>query len=508
MLSEIATWLADSYQNKIWLHGIILLHRITDNRLHGSAKRNLGMFRQLCGPDALQRVILVTTMWDLVAETEAAVAREELLVKTEDFWGWMLSQGSSSHRHSNTALSSRAIVDQLAMGNHNEAVVTDLQRQLVDERRPLGGTGAGRELDAEMAKEKDTWQQERLRMQQDMERATRERDMIAEQTQRDERDRYNAKIELMAENNNKFDSTMERLLADHERRVARLETELREQRAAHLEEMERANNYAQRHREEQAVLLATKDREGRGQREEIDELNRQLGQLKTAAGSATLNAQGSFSFAMNGKLFAFLNPGGIHGVWSEMVTSIVSGGLQAVSFGDKDGSGGNSWIAEYSDGTWGTHAVSHPFHSAPNLWDKIDNLLSDRATGLEVLYPNLGENLKARGLHNLEYCVLGPDTCYYARWKNGVACWAAPLMRSDFLAKLPSPARITAVAFGRDHAFVAAYCFPDRPRYVHNYHELRGHYKALHKFLSEERTQRIHLDVSSTHGRAPESYLL
>ena len=50
VLSEVATWLADSYQSKIRLHGIIFLHRITDNRLQGSAKRTLAMLRKLCGP--------------------------------------------------------------------------------------------------------------------------------------------------------------------------------------------------------------------------------------------------------------------------------------------------------------------------------------------------------------------------------------------------------------------------------------------------------------------------
>ena len=289
-------------------------------------------------------------MWDKAAEGEAAVARGKLLINTDDLWGSMLSQGSSWYRHDNRASSAKAIVNLLA--SHDEPVSTDLQRELVDEHRPLDETGAGRELDAEMAREKEAWKQERLQMQQDTERAIQERDQIEDQTRRDERDKYTAKIELMVENNNRLHSTMERLLADREQRVSRLETELREQRAAYTEEIERLNSDAQQRREEQAVLLATTDREGQGQREEIDQLRRQLEQLTTAAGSARreegyeVNGQDSFCFALNGKLAACLNPGGIHGVWmSDMATRIGPEGLQAVSFGNMDDSGGNMWIA-------------------------------------------------------------------------------------------------------------------------------------------------------------------
>lgn len=62
VLTEIATWLGDSYRSKVLLHGIIYLHRITDVRMSGSARRNLLMFKHLCGDEYLKKVILVTTM--------------------------------------------------------------------------------------------------------------------------------------------------------------------------------------------------------------------------------------------------------------------------------------------------------------------------------------------------------------------------------------------------------------------------------------------------------------
>ena len=90
VLREIAAWLTDSYSNKIRLNGIIYLHRITDIRLQGSAKKNLIMFKKLCGAEALSSVILTTTMWDSVSPKDGE-NREEQLRQTPEFWGWMIS---------------------------------------------------------------------------------------------------------------------------------------------------------------------------------------------------------------------------------------------------------------------------------------------------------------------------------------------------------------------------------------------------------------------------------
>ena len=44
----------------------------------GTLLKNLQMFEELCGKDALKNVILTTTMWDEVDE-ETGLAREEQL---------------------------------------------------------------------------------------------------------------------------------------------------------------------------------------------------------------------------------------------------------------------------------------------------------------------------------------------------------------------------------------------------------------------------------------------
>ena len=93
VLKEIAVWLTASYSMSIKLHGIIHLHRITDLRMQGSAKRNLFLFKKLCGNEALKNVILATTMWEMVDE-EDGHAREIELQDTPEFWGVMKEKGS------------------------------------------------------------------------------------------------------------------------------------------------------------------------------------------------------------------------------------------------------------------------------------------------------------------------------------------------------------------------------------------------------------------------------
>lgn len=64
MLREIASFLSSTYKTKVKLSGLIHLHRISNNRLAGSALRNLHMFKELCGEDVHKHIILTTRMWD------------------------------------------------------------------------------------------------------------------------------------------------------------------------------------------------------------------------------------------------------------------------------------------------------------------------------------------------------------------------------------------------------------------------------------------------------------
>lgn len=49
ILQKLSVWLAASYSARTKLTGIIYLHRVSDNRMQGTALMNLGMFKKLCG---------------------------------------------------------------------------------------------------------------------------------------------------------------------------------------------------------------------------------------------------------------------------------------------------------------------------------------------------------------------------------------------------------------------------------------------------------------------------
>lgn len=238
MLREIASWLTVSYSNQILLHGIIYLHRIIDVRMQGSAKKNLLMFKKLCGDDALRKVVLATTMWDKVAHHEAE-AREQQLVDTPEFWGFMVSKGSTVHRHNNTIESAVQVIEKLA---HSDSTVTlDLQNQMVNRNQTLGETAAGRELESAIIKERQKWAAELKDAQEQIQEAIRLRDKESELAMRELKEDYNTRLARLERDNRQLHIDAERL---NNERIERLEKALEEQsktQANKLKELQQKN---------------------------------------------------------------------------------------------------------------------------------------------------------------------------------------------------------------------------------------------------------------------------
>lgn len=344
VLREIAGWLGDSYQNNILLHGIIYLHRITDVRMQGSAKKNLVMFRRLCGQDALTKVVLVTTMWDKVSPAEGE-ARERELVDTPEFWGWMVSKGSSCHRHDNTEASARSIVGGLA-AHKAPPVATDLQRQLVDEHRSLDQTSAGRELQGEMLKEKAKWARERGEIEEQMKAAISQRDREAEAMMREERDRYTKMIRKVENDTGALKSSMKTLLADRDRRVERMEQQMREQQAAHEAELRKISE-----RQMKADLERQRALEVKAEQEKARLQSKAQTQVaKTNSNPPKFAPYYSVSIADG----TYLCTGPKHVSWNDPIPAHKRGSswIAAVSLGDYTRTGQRTWIAGYADGEW------------------------------------------------------------------------------------------------------------------------------------------------------------
>jgi hypothetical protein len=89
------------------LSTILYLHRISDNRMSGSAMKNLKLFWKLCGRKVMPNVVIVTTMWSLV-QADWGKDREEVL--TKEVWNDMVDNGCTVKRFQDTRQSAWDIV--------------------------------------------------------------------------------------------------------------------------------------------------------------------------------------------------------------------------------------------------------------------------------------------------------------------------------------------------------------------------------------------------------------
>lgn len=142
ILTLIASWMKDAYDDKTKLTGIIYLHRISDNKMSGSSYKNLKMFRSLCGTKNLSHVILATTMWDKVGAEEGG-AREAELLSENEWWGQMKSNGSMVRRYDDTAEGAMTMVNELL---RMPPVVLTIQDEIAVQKKLLIETVAGRSI--------------------------------------------------------------------------------------------------------------------------------------------------------------------------------------------------------------------------------------------------------------------------------------------------------------------------------------------------------------------------
>ncbi|KAL4869474.1 hypothetical protein BDV12DRAFT_196317 [Aspergillus spectabilis] len=127
ILKNIAAYLSASNSQGIRIHEAIFLHHITENRVTGSARRNIELMKGLCGPDYFPHVELAATHWSTTSESASILRDRERLLQIQDaFFGPLLSGGATDFRYD------------------DEAASACRMRELVDERKKLDETTAGR----------------------------------------------------------------------------------------------------------------------------------------------------------------------------------------------------------------------------------------------------------------------------------------------------------------------------------------------------------------------------
>ena len=143
------------YERGRKLNGVIFLHRISDYRMGGVARKNFRLFKKLCGEDALKSVVIATNMWADVAPS-VGENREKELSTNDLFFKPALEKGAKLVRHDNTLDSAHRLIREI-MGY--PPIALSIQKELVDEHKILGQTEAGQdiraELEAQIQKQKD-----------------------------------------------------------------------------------------------------------------------------------------------------------------------------------------------------------------------------------------------------------------------------------------------------------------------------------------------------------------
>lgn len=190
VLQDIAAWLEEQYQQETKLSGIIYLHSLMNVRMEGSAVRNLKMFRQLCGKEPLQNVILATTFWSEVQKADA-LRREDELKTTPEFWGDMVERGSVVKR----------LVDQedaLEIVGHlisKPKITLQIQRELVEDNKCLVDTAAGQAVNEELVRLSNKHQKDLERVERELREAFEERDLEMQQILMKQQETVNQKLE-------------------------------------------------------------------------------------------------------------------------------------------------------------------------------------------------------------------------------------------------------------------------------------------------------------------------
>jgi myosin heavy subunit len=154
VLETIGNWLRTSYEQQVFLRGIIYLQDISQPRVRGNQLKSMRMFRSLTGKENMDNVVLLTTMWDKVSD-EKGTQFERELTRDDDFWGGMVVDGAKVLRHDGTRRSAERVVLDLI---GKSAFATRFQREVAAGKSFLD-TGAGEILGEELKKQRREYEQ-------------------------------------------------------------------------------------------------------------------------------------------------------------------------------------------------------------------------------------------------------------------------------------------------------------------------------------------------------------
>ncbi|KAI6038796.1 P-loop containing nucleoside triphosphate hydrolase protein [Pisolithus marmoratus] len=237
VLTSIAAYLSNTYEQGAKLAGIIYMHRISDIRMSGTSKRNFHIFRELCGESTLSNVLIVTNMWGNV-DPKIGEERERELATSDKLFKPVLEKGAQLLRHDNTAASAHTILRNLI---NSQTATLAIQHEIVNQRKDLARTAAGAELTRLLKEQAERYGDEVRKLRGELELATRAKDEARKELQ-EEVEKKRGEIERIQRDVGRMatDFLVER--ARLESRIAEMEAENRRYLANMQDLRDQVNN--------------------------------------------------------------------------------------------------------------------------------------------------------------------------------------------------------------------------------------------------------------------------
>ncbi|KAJ5102660.1 hypothetical protein N7532_003189 [Penicillium argentinense] len=376
-LSVLASYLGASYANGVSIHGIIVLHPITDNRMSGTSMRNVEMIKKMCGWTSYENLVVATTMWPprysfsnsgsgsyLDTESQdqdrAALEKRETELFTEErFLGELVARGARVFRHNKNGrrdaneemFSARQIVSHLITESDTSMPpALRLQREIIEERKTLGETSAGMAIAGDLYKARKEHEKQLRDLEEDLKGQLAQADASHVAELEDLKADIQKKLKKAEEEKESLRKSMTELHEEEERaweeKIQTLDKQFREQIAQKEEELEELEDSIREIREETMSMSsrwsfeADKEYEGhenivKAAREEVVQAKDAHEKLKAQTGNIT-----------NGLA---------NGMAAGVTTAIVTGGMLL----DLRYSISNRLIVAMDSHVWGSSMCGH-----------------------------------------------------------------------------------------------------------------------------------------------------
>lgn len=174
------------------LSGLLYFHRISDPKFQRAANLSLTTFKAMTGERNFPVVVVTTTMWDVIDENQA-LDRVRRMKSNPKYWGDMVQRGARVMKHTRTQKSALKILDKITP----ETMVMKIQEEMVDEKKSLAQTDAGKVLRADFQREIDELSSDAANNQRKIDKLREQIDKL-EKERRDQDQAYEKILEELA----------------------------------------------------------------------------------------------------------------------------------------------------------------------------------------------------------------------------------------------------------------------------------------------------------------------